>query len=78
MNTITNEDIQTTTTLSVPQIQRRTRSDILERSDNGICGKETQYKHSNKWIPDPYVLRRSTTQTLFHCHQQQGSSYHRP
>jgi len=60
MNAITDEDIQTTTTLSIPQIQRRTRSSILERSGNSICGKETQYGHSKKWIPDPYVPRRST------------------
>jgi len=61
MNAITDEDIQTTTTLSIPQIQRRTRSDILERSDNSIRGKKTQYGHSKKWIPDLYGLRRSTT-----------------
>jgi len=78
MNAITDEDIQTTTTLSIPQIQGRTRSDILERSGNGIRGKETQYGHSKKWILDPYVPRRSTTQTLLHYHRQQGSSYHRP
>jgi len=61
MNAITDKDIQTTTTLSIPQIQRRTRSGILERSGNGIHGKETQYRHSKKWMPNPYVPRRSTT-----------------
>jgi len=60
MNTITDKDIQTTTTLSIPQIQRRTRSSILERSGNGIREKEIQYGHSKKWSPDPYVPRRST------------------
>jgi len=78
MNAITDKDIQTTTTLSIPQIQRRTRSGILERSGNGIREKETQYRHSKKWIPDSDVPRRSTARTLLHCHQQQGSSYHRP
>jgi len=60
MNAITDKDIQTTTTLSIPQIQRRTRSDILEKSSNSIREKETQYGHSKKWIPDPYSPRRST------------------
>jgi len=60
MNAITDKDIQTTTTLSIPQIQRRTRSGILERSGNSIRGKETQYEHSKKWMPNPYVPRRST------------------
>jgi len=60
MNTSTDKIIQTTTTLSIPQIQRRTRPRILERSSNGILGKEIQYRHGKKWIPNPYVPRRST------------------
>jgi len=40
MNTNTDQIIQTTT-LSIPQIQRRTRSYILERSGNGILGEKT-------------------------------------
>ena len=78
MNTITDKDIQTTTTLSIPQIPRRTKSGILERSGNSIRGKEIQYEHSKKRIPDPYIPRRSTAQTLLHSHQQQESSHHRP
>ena len=39
-NTITNTIIQTTTTLSIPQIQRRTKPHILERSGDGILEKE--------------------------------------
>jgi len=41
MNFITDTNIQTTTPLSSPQIQRRTRPCILERSGNGILRKET-------------------------------------
>jgi len=40
MNTTPDQIIQTTTTLSIPQIQRRKQSYILERSSNGILGEE--------------------------------------
>ena len=40
MNAITDQTIQTTTILSIPQIQRRARSDVLEQSGNSIFGQE--------------------------------------
>ena len=57
-NAITDKDIQTTITLSISQIQRRTRSCILERSGDGILGRNRYEIHMLQGGPPhkPYFI----------------------